>query len=84
MKNLSQNIFSQLGLFLVGIYRTIGTTHMGGACRFHPSCSEYAVEAYKSKDFLAASQLIVKRIFKCRPGGSFGYDPVPEGKVNGR
>jgi hypothetical protein len=73
-------------LFLVGAYRTIGTTHMGGACRFTPSCSEYAVEVIHTHSFFAAINLIFKRIMKCRPGGSFGFDPVPlaTGEAHGR
>ncbi|WP_413289482.1 membrane protein insertion efficiency factor YidD [Bdellovibrio sp. HCB337] len=64
-------------LLFVGAYRTLGTTHMGGACRFTPSCSEYAVEAIKTHSFFSAIYLVTKRILKCRPGGTFGYDPVP-------
>lgn len=64
-------------LFLVGVYRTLGTTHMGGACRFTPSCSEYAIEVIKTHPFFVAIYLITKRILKCRPGGTYGYDPVP-------
>lgn len=67
-------------LFLIGIYRTIGTTHLGGSCRFEPSCSHYAVDAiYKHKP-MHAVKLIIIRLLKCRPGGPFGLDPVPEKK----
>lgn len=64
-------------LFLVGIYRTIGTTHFGGQCRFEPSCSEYAVEVLRVHRPGSAVRLICIRLCKCRPGGPFGYDPVP-------
>lgn len=64
-------------LLFVGGYRTIGTTHLGGACRFEPSCSEYAIEAIRSHHPLNAVRLIVIRVWKCRPGGAFGFDPVP-------
>ncbi|MBC7371579.1 MAG: membrane protein insertion efficiency factor YidD [Bdellovibrionaceae bacterium] len=64
-------------LLLIGAYRTLGTTHMGGACRFTPSCSEYAVDTIHEHSFFKAIYLITKRILKCRPGGSFGFDPVP-------
>jgi putative membrane protein insertion efficiency factor len=64
-------------LFLVGVYRILGTGHTGGACRFTPSCSEYAVEVIHTHSFFSAIYLITKRILKCRPGGSFGLDPVP-------
>lgn len=72
-----ENISKSFLLFLVGSYRTLGTTHMGGACRFSPSCSEYAVEVIHTYSFFSAIYLITKRILKCRPGGAFGFDPVP-------
>lgn len=68
----------KFGLWLlVGIYRTLGTTHLGGCCRFEPSCSAYALEAIQKHNFFSAVYLILKRLFNCRPGGPFGYDPVP-------
>ena len=70
-------------LLFVATYRTLGTTHMGGACRFTPSCSEYAVEAIKTHSFLFAIYLISKRVLKCRPGGTFGFDPVPTCSCSG-
>lgn len=64
-------------LLLVAAYRTIGTTHLGGSCRFEPSCSAYAVEAISTHHTHKALWLITKRVCKCRPGGPYGYDPVP-------
>ena len=61
----------------MSIYRTIGTTHLGGSCRFEPSCSAYAVDAIKIHSPLYAIKLIGLRIWRCRPGGPFGFDPVP-------
>ncbi|MBS1969075.1 MAG: membrane protein insertion efficiency factor YidD [Bdellovibrionales bacterium] len=72
-----QSLPKSLLLLFVATYRTLGTTHMGGTCRFTPSCSEYAVEAIKTHNFFSAIYLISKRILKCRPGGTFGFDPVP-------
>jgi putative membrane protein insertion efficiency factor len=62
---------------LVGLYRTVGTTHLGGACRFSPSCSEYAIEALNIHNPFKAIFLIIKRILRCRPGVPGGFDPVP-------
>lgn len=68
-------------LLFLGAYRTIGTTHLGGSCRFSPSCSEYAVECVHCMPPAKAAKFIFLRIIKCRPGGPFGYDPVPEVKI---
>ena len=46
-------------------------------CRFTPSCSEYALEAIRSRGALAGSGLALKRIGRCHPWGGSGYDPVP-------
>ena len=72
------NKFFQAILFLlIGAYRTIGTTHLGGGCRFEPSCSEYALEAVRLHSPHRAVYLMLKRIARCRPGGAWGFDPVP-------
>ncbi|HEX4925924.1 MAG TPA: membrane protein insertion efficiency factor YidD [Bdellovibrionales bacterium] len=65
------------GLFLVGLYRSIGPAFLGGSCRFEPSCSHYAAEALNTHTFFKAVQLITFRLAKCRPGGPAGFDPVP-------
>ena len=46
-------------------------------CRFQPTCSEYAKEAISEYGAIHGSYLAVKRMFRCHPWGSFGYDPVP-------
>jgi putative membrane protein insertion efficiency factor len=67
-------------IFLVSVYRTIGSQHLGGQCRFHPSCSQYSLEALQTLPVLTAIRLITKRILKCHPFGSSGWDPVPSRK----
>ena len=54
--------------------------HTHSMCRFIPTCSEYtkiAVERYGS---FKGSFLGMKRILRCHPFGTFGYDPVPDNK----
>ena len=46
------------------------------ACRFVPTCSEYAIEAFEKKSVLAAAWMTVVRIAKCHPFHPGGYDPV--------
>ena len=51
-------------------------------CRHVPSCSTYAVEAIEEHGAARGLWLGVKRIARCNPWGSSGYDPVPERKAN--
>lgn len=52
-------------------------------CRFYPTCSNYAIEALDRFGTIKGSILTVKRLWRCRPFGKFGYDPVPEkGRTN--
>ena len=47
------------------------------ACRFIPTCSEYALEAVQKYGALKGGYLAVRRILKCHPFHKGGYDPVP-------
>ena len=62
---------SFIALFLIAFYRNFlsGTLGSGGACRFYPSCSEYAFLAYKKRPFLKASSLVLQRLLDCQPLG---------------
>ncbi len=51
---------------------------IGANCRFWPSCSEYAVEAFRGHGALRGGALTTKRILRCNPWHEGGYDPVPE------
>ncbi|MDD4964078.1 MAG: membrane protein insertion efficiency factor YidD [Gallionella sp.] len=47
------------------------------SCRFVPSCSQYAVDALTRYGFIKGSWLSIKRIARCNPWHSGGYDPIP-------
>jgi hypothetical protein len=51
--------------------------HYGAACRFDPHCSAYARAAILRDGPLRGLRLALGRILRCRPGGGFGYDPLP-------
>ncbi|MBC8303291.1 MAG: membrane protein insertion efficiency factor YidD [Pelagibacterales bacterium] len=65
---------------LIRIYRTFVSPVMGPRCRHIPSCSEYALDAIKKRGIISGVLLTSKRILRCRPGGTSGYDPVPDKK----
>jgi putative membrane protein insertion efficiency factor len=48
-----------------------------GQCRFHPSCSAYALEALQTHGCWKGTWLALKRLARCHPWGAFGADPVP-------
>ena len=52
-------------------------TIAGPACRFDPTCSEYAHQALAAHGFGCGLYLTLRRLVRCRPGGGWGYDPVP-------
>jgi hypothetical protein len=62
---------------LIRAYRLFISPVLGPRCRFYPSCSAYGLEAVQSFGALKGSWLIVKRIGRCHPWHSGGYDPVP-------
>ena len=50
---------------------------MGGHCRFAPTCSHYALGAFKRHNPFKAAWLTARRLLRCQPWGGGGYDPVP-------
>ena len=50
---------------------------MGGVCRYVPSCSQYMEGAIKKYGLYKGSVIGMKRLLRCRPFGTTGYDPVP-------
>lgn len=62
---------------LIRIYQCIVSPLLGPACRFHPSCSQYALEAVGRFGVLRGGWLAVKRLGRCHPFHPGGLDPVP-------
>lgn len=62
----------------IRFYRRFISPLKPGCCRFTPSCSEYALEAFRTRSIPAAIILTVWRVLRCQPFGKGGYDPVPK------
>lgn len=62
---------------LIMFYRAAISPLFPACCRFVPTCSEYGLTAFKRYGFRKGFVLTAKRLLKCRPGGPYGYDPVP-------
>jgi uncharacterized protein len=61
----------------VRAYRLIFSPWVGFNCRYQPTCSAYTLEALEKHGAIKGSWLAAKRIGRCHPMGSSGYDPVP-------
>lgn len=64
----------------VRLYRLIFSPWVGHNCRFQPTCSAYALEALEKHGAIRGTALTLRRLGKCHPLGSDGYDPVPDPK----
>lgn len=70
-------ILSLISLLLIGIYKYAISPFTPAACRHYPTCSTYASEAIQRHGMQEGSLMTIKRIGKCHPWGTQGYDPVP-------
>ena len=70
-------------LFLIRGYQLLVSPVLGPSCRFLPSCSEYAMCAIRIHGPLRGSWMAIRRVSRCHPFHSSGYDPVPGGEQRG-
>lgn len=69
-------------IFLINLYqRYISPLKKKSSCRFYPTCSSYALEAYRVHGFLKGTVLTMWRILRCNPFCKGGFDPVPPKKT---
>ncbi len=87
-KRNSENIFSGIVrllkkiliyffILLIKLYQYCISPFTSPACRYSPTCSQYALEAIRKYGPLKGLWLAIKRISRCHPWGKSGYDPVP-------
>ncbi len=68
---------------LLRAYRATISPCYGQVCRYHPSCSAYALEAVTRHGAARGTVLSVRRLVRCHPWAAGGYDPVPPLAVQG-
>ena len=69
-----------IGIYLVKFYQKFISPLKPPCCRFRPTCSSYAIEAFKEWGFIIGLALTAWRILRCNPFSKGGYDPVPKRK----
>ena len=72
---------SWLLLALIAFYRTCISPLLPPACRYTPTCSQYAREAIQKYGAFKGGWLALKRILRCNPFSKGGYDPVPHKEI---
>jgi hypothetical protein len=77
------NLAKLVALGLIRFYQACLSPVLPSACRFYPSCSTYAYEAVERWGVCKGTYLAAARLLRCRPWGSYGYDPVPEKQGRG-
>ncbi len=65
-------------LFVLRVYKRLISPLLPRACRFYPSCSEYAMQAIAKHGILRGGIMAARRLIKCNPLHPGGFDPVPE------
>ena len=72
-----EQLSARIAVAVVRVYQVIVAPVLGPACRYEPSCSQYAVEAIERHGVLRGAWRASKRLTRCHPMGDSGYDPVP-------
>ena len=61
---------------LIKFYKKFLSPFLGANCRYIPTCSDYAIQAIEQKGIIKGIYISFKRVLRCHPFGSSGYDPV--------
>jgi len=77
MKYLSR-LFISFFISIIKIYQIVLSPLLGKTCRFNPTCSNYSKLSIDKFGIIKGFYLSIKRLLRCHPWGSSGYDPVPD------
>jgi putative membrane protein insertion efficiency factor len=78
LKAALERLVAGLLLGLIRVYQLALSPWLGGHCRHEPTCSVYAATAIRRFGPARGAWLTLKRLARCQPWGTAGYDPVPE------
>ncbi|WP_445665444.1 membrane protein insertion efficiency factor YidD [Fodinibius sp. AD559] len=67
---------------IVRLYQLVISPWTPSSCRYHPTCSQYSIEAFQKHGAFKGLWLTIRRIGSCHPWSKGGHDPVPEPKNN--
>jgi putative membrane protein insertion efficiency factor len=73
-----RTIFALIFILPIIAYKYLISALLPPACKFYPSCSAYAIEAFKRHGVIKGLYLSIARIIRCSPLSHGGFDPVPE------
>ena len=67
-----------LFIYIIKFYQYFLSPILGSNCRFYPTCSNYALEAFKQYNTFSALKFIILRFLRCNPWGGSGIDLLPK------
>ncbi len=77
LMDILKKVISFPFIILIKFYQYCISPYKMPSCRFTPTCSAYALEAFKKHGVIKGFYLSIRRILRCHPWGGSGYDPVP-------
>jgi len=77
---MGRDVLKKIFILPIRLYQLTLSPLIGANCRHTPTCSQYAIEAIMEWGVIKGIWLGTKRISRCHPWGTFGYDPVPKKK----
>ncbi|HIW11334.1 MAG TPA: membrane protein insertion efficiency factor YidD [Candidatus Rikenella faecigallinarum] len=77
MSNRWKQILSWPFILLIRFYQGAISPFLPNSCRYTPTCSQYALEAFRKHGPIKGLYLTIRRLLRCHPWGGSGYDPVP-------